>query len=259
MTTSVHDIPDYIRSKTHYLDHGKCLSMKYQWWNWVLHNAVKTVLLKKYTHEIDAGTFMKYTVCTTLTDGNCCHISPGFMIQVKYLASVVSPVCCCNTGDLEDTRRQADQWLTAVKNLIFLKYFKEFCLGATKMFVWYSKGSLRSAPGGSSHPGHLQALSNKTFRCRFASPRWLQKTKWDTSKRSNHPLDGSLATSAPLPLIRGQVLLLCGLAFPPLSVDERDMAPLTCVKESVRSIHGAKYPAVLSLTPALGTYVDKSA
>lgn len=46
------------------------------------------------------------------------------MIQIKHLASVLPPVCCCHTGDLEDARIQADKQLSAAEKQIFSKYFK---------------------------------------------------------------------------------------------------------------------------------------
>lgn len=137
MKISGHDLPDDIRSKTQYLEHGNFLSKKHQWWNWDLHNTLSSQHIAKYRHEIDAGSSMKYTTCTTLTDGNCCCISPGFMIQVKYLASVLSPVCCCQTGDLEDTQKISWQMPPADT---FINIFQEFILGLRQ--TWGLKSQL---------------------------------------------------------------------------------------------------------------------
>lgn len=168
MTISdIRDIPDYIRSKHTTLTIGNVYPRSISDGTGSCITQLKQFVIKKYTHEIDGGTFMKYTVCTTLTDGNCCHISPGFMIQVKYLASVVSPVRCCNTGDLEDTRRQADQW---------------------PMFEWYSKGLrqfLSQACAIATNQGAKCSFcaGSRSLLCQFMKGTWclrpVSKNLWD--------------------------------------------------------------------------------
>lgn len=46
------------------------------------------------------------------------------MIQIEHFASVLPPVCCCHTGDLEDARIQADKRLSAAKKQIISRYLK---------------------------------------------------------------------------------------------------------------------------------------